>query len=715
MTRASQAIASGQAGAGSILGRGKTTSPAATSAAAAALDRLKTGLRFTVQGSISRSKLMFLRVGNPEGAGSVQVPWINGKGAQDRVLECWKGKQNWAGVLIANDVNSDKGSKEYSIMKLGGLHKMLEDAPPHLRNFYEMSYDLSDIPEYGMATIGTGQRAVEFPVKDYITPVNFHVDLEIYYAHNSLKNVEDWNAREPYYIGYIRRFMINSGLARFDSDITVVSLDSSNQEKASRHWIFKIKGKMFRSIRDCGAFSRCLEAYILSDEKLGSPQLPTHPWFMFDKDGREKTFVLDSIHSKHRCYRVRGATKKKGVPRPLIDYSGLEDLQGSIANKQANAEFRALIRSSILTPYTGPDTIYGDAADDVLIIEVFEPDGVTRAMSSTVRTKFGLNGELLGRGTSSRRILNGIASAERKAAQTVAQLIKADAYKAVSNLKWVGKGTLTADNSDFGAFKPEYANALVKDLLQWILTQSVRDLYDDVLPEVPSSGGGGGGGDDDDDDGSSEPQRKRQRLDTSDAGADGPITVEDVPLGDMFGTRIDIYRTSFSVGGSLIYSQLNAPERMCPIMHIDGRASKQRRAVGTAAQQAAAYASKYVRGMKPTSMYHESNNTGVAISLRSRKWWWTCHNNICKTKTSIRRDIPDVVWDKYASAIEQTELELKTIFTVNVPEKLCDFQGKLMELHAQRVLEAEKVRAQAEAEAEAQAQEDAEGMADAPV
>ncbi|HPC28249.1 MAG TPA: hypothetical protein PKX17_05935, partial [Candidatus Methanomethylicus sp.] len=134
MTRASQAIASGQAGAGSILGRGKATSSAATSATtAAALDRTKTGLRFTVQGSISRSKLMFLRVGNPEGAGSVQVPWINGKGAQDRVLECWKGKQNWSGVLIANDVNSDKGSKEYSIMKLGGLHKMLEDAPPHLR------------------------------------------------------------------------------------------------------------------------------------------------------------------------------------------------------------------------------------------------------------------------------------------------------------------------------------------------------------------------------------------------------------------------------------------------------------------------------------------------------------------------------------------------------------------------------------------------------
>lgn len=628
----------------------------------------KTGLRFTVHGTISRKKLYHLRV---IGRGSNVASWDQGRDAQERVLRRWNDRGLFDGIPMACDVNPKTGAKEYNTMPMKDFATFLGLTPMPARCFYEISFSPLDIPSKDRSVISLEADGSDaFCCRDYITPINFHIDAEIFYAFNTIKSVQDWEQDEPYILNYILRFMIASGLIKSRADVEIIILDSSNDIKISRHYIFKIKGGMFYSIRDCSAFSRNLEAHILADKKCGSPQLPTNLWYTWDKEGHAKMFLLDSIYTDHRCFRFVGCTKM-GQERYLRVWSGMEDIlprSGRTGGTEIEKRIRAsdeisresLCRSSILVPYM-PRTPEESTtlSDELILFRLFEPDGVTPARSSNARSKYGMNGEMVGRSMKAARIIDGINNSNVRVNKTLASIVRSDAVRAMSKLKWKGKGRLTDDETDFSACKPDFAKAMVKDLVEWVLKQTMREIYGDRVPHIhadPSASSNSKATEEQEDDGMTSTTQGAPKK----ARRGG---INDTVLSDYAGSEVSIYRTGFSITGMNIYCQLGKPEHFCPIMHLNRRRAKN------------------PPPGKPASLFHSSNNTGVTISLRKRRWWWSCHNVTCKERGNrIDLPIPDEVWGKYAADVAELLDNVKNVFTVNIAKELMAVQTKLTEL-----------------------------------
>lgn len=575
-------------------------------------------MKFNVHGNISRAKLLDMRVGQYT-ADPPMMRWEQGTDAQKRTLDAWKAKGDYHGLLLAKDMNAEKASKGYMIRRIYEYVKELSLSPPPTHCIYEMSYDLDDIPP-------------DRPdIRDYLTPANFHADVEVYFNElNTIRSLEDWKLREPYYLAYVKRYMLHVGILQKGDELEVVILDSSNHKKISRHYIWKFNG-MFYSVRDCGAFARNLEAYILADKSCGSPQNPNNMWYIWDEKGECRTFLFDSIYTKHRCFRMYGSTKM-GQERYL-------KLLG-VPDKYPTINLRLLKQCSIFIPREAEGL-----SDQIPLIRVLEPDGITHAMSSSVRPRYGQNGEMVGRSCKSRAIVDGIRNASSRANSTVSGLIRHDVYVHLSKLKWKGKESLLTVDSDAGCggLKPAFAKPMAEKLVEWFLQQTLRDVYGEYMDGGSSS--------------SEPPAAKKPRTNS----------INDRPIHELCGKGVKVYKTKFAIDREVIYVQLAEPNRFCPVMHLDGRRS-----------------TPGDRNDKPNpypTLIHKSNNTGLSISLKKRQWWWNCHQLNCHK--SIRdndrreRPIPDEVWNEFSKDIEQLQRELRETFSRDIGKELLNVQRKL--------------------------------------
>lgn len=623
----------------------------------------KPQLKYYVHGVIDRAKLVRLRVGDPRDP-PMPAGWYQGRGGQDRALTAWKQRKRWGGILVACDVDPKGGAKEYSVMRLRDFVTMMRLQPPPNRCYYEQSTspdDFLDLDEPPMVRLG--DDAEPFDASNYMTPINFHADVEVYFAHNTIKSLDDWALREPYYLKYIERYLLETGLLKDPKDLDVIVLDSSNQEKVSRHYIWKIRGVMFYCVRDCSALCRNLETHIACDPACGSPQRPDHLWYVWDEKGRDKSFLFDSIYTDHRCFRFNGCTKLE-KNRWLHLHAGMQDLipRGTPASEVHERELMldAMMRSSMCIPHPDSDV------QEINLVRLYEPDGVTIGRSSSARPRYTKTGELATRSRAA-RIVEGVANSGKRVHGTVTSMVRTDAYRLMSQIKWKGKGPLQSNDPADGSFagcKPVFTEKFFHALLTWLFEQTLRDVYGKKIPDLPPPGldvSGDGGG---------EPSARRP----------GKLGVVDVPIGDICGRKIDIRKMGFAASSQLVYCQLADPLRFCPVMHIDGRVSKN--ALARLRGQTPPPPGPYKPGTKPMSLFHDSNNTGLAASFDRRTWWWSCPAKECQDAQKYRlgrmeRPIPDEVWAEFAPAIEQLRRELKEVFSRNLALELVQAQEAL--------------------------------------
>ena len=126
----------------------------------------------------------------------------------------------------------------------------------------------------------------------------------------------------------VELLLVELGACASEKEITRITLDSSNDEKLSKHYLFKLpEKKYFVNSYHCGAFFRRLRKRVL--EKYGSKP-EENPLYVWKKEkGRDnetkgqkitvRDFVVDlTVYTKRKVFRTNGSTKRVGGFRPLL-------------------------------------------------------------------------------------------------------------------------------------------------------------------------------------------------------------------------------------------------------------------------------------------------------------------------------------------------------------------------------------------------------------
>lgn len=145
-------------------------------------------------------------------------------------------------------------------------------------------------------------------------PCHLMVDAEIYLKKNPPVDIETIDASFKQYV--LNQFLIEK-ICTSVNEITIRELDSSNDYKFSRHYIFQLdKNRMFKNNYHCGAFIRKVRNSIQLDpnEKKNANE---NRFFFIGEKG-EITFFADMrIYTQNRIFRLFG-NSKRGVNSFLL-------------------------------------------------------------------------------------------------------------------------------------------------------------------------------------------------------------------------------------------------------------------------------------------------------------------------------------------------------------------------------------------------------------
>lgn len=146
-------------------------------------------------------------------------------------------------------------------------------------------------------------------------PCDLYVDLDV-----SLERNPDYDIRpiQKDFISYVKQQMIEYGYCKLESEVETLILDSTDQTKISRHYIFRLtNGKMFRDVMQCGAFMRNLRNRIQESESVDPNKNRFFAWTKRKNEEERNNplkslcFIVDmGIYTKHRVFRLCGSTKK---------------------------------------------------------------------------------------------------------------------------------------------------------------------------------------------------------------------------------------------------------------------------------------------------------------------------------------------------------------------------------------------------------------------
>lgn len=144
---------------------------------------------------------------------------------------------------------------------------------------------------------------------------HLHIDAEMFYDTNKESPSTVWLENEL--LSTVKEKAVDfKYVVDPEKELEIITLDASNQKKFSRHYIIKIKGKVFRNSYHVGSFMRHVERSIL--EKHGK-DVATNPFYMWSEN--EKTFVFDArtinkvsfmdmtIYNEFRQFRTVGSVK----------------------------------------------------------------------------------------------------------------------------------------------------------------------------------------------------------------------------------------------------------------------------------------------------------------------------------------------------------------------------------------------------------------------
>lgn len=140
---------------------------------------------------------------------------------------------------------------------------------------------------------------------------HFHMDCECYRATNpqfqikSQAEVDILQETHSFIISTMSVILTPEEVA----DLKVIIMDASNEEKISKHYVVKIKNKMFRNNLDIG---------VLIKLELSKINKTSSLLFIKSKNGKPGWFIDTAIYSRNRPFRLKYSTKPNAA-RPLID------------------------------------------------------------------------------------------------------------------------------------------------------------------------------------------------------------------------------------------------------------------------------------------------------------------------------------------------------------------------------------------------------------
>lgn len=189
------------------------------------------------------------------------------------------------------DKDADKASKRFVATGALTLWRKIKDRPGELRNSYEM--------------LATHRLTKLFFDIEYYPLVNLDSQWTFEERMEMIKNIVKDMLRRLY--GLEVR--------------SIVELDSSNEQKFSRHLIVKIAGYRFKNAAHCGAFMRRVahQAYADFNGKVGNPFFQWGENTTDKSDPTQMELVIDKgVYTRMRSFRLPYNTKRKGVPRFLV-------------------------------------------------------------------------------------------------------------------------------------------------------------------------------------------------------------------------------------------------------------------------------------------------------------------------------------------------------------------------------------------------------------
>ncbi len=272
--------------------------------------------------------------------------------------------------------SEDKSEEEFEIerarrnapLEFGGQKKFLTAG-------YELFFAY-----YSQALSKTGRHFYEMVIDD--VPCHLYIDAEIYLTTNT-PLARSCDELEELFFKELYGLMHDLNYIESDTDVRVITLDSSNDAKFSKHYLVKMRDKCFKNNYHCGAFmrrlhNRMLERYGQPDSNMFFYWSDKETEFKYDAWKHNKTFIADlCVYTKRRQFRLYGSSKRSAPERILL------------REGESRAEYLA---SGTLEREVFFDTLIQYIAVDTEIVTCLEVNGEVEPVSSSHRRFFLENG-----------------------------------------------------------------------------------------------------------------------------------------------------------------------------------------------------------------------------------------------------------------------------------------------------------------------------------
>ena len=162
-------------------------------------------------------------------------------------------------------------------------------------------------------------------------PCHLYVDAEFKYRDNpELVGRDEWI--HTTLCEELLFFLQKVGMTDREDSIHILSMDSSNHKKFSRHYVIRVDDRCFAGGQECGSFMRhfCNHMLLKYSPTADTPQAAGNPFFVkvVKTTTRTGVFVADlCVYTKNRCFRDYGSCKRgEEEYRPMLM---LEEPRGS--------------------------------------------------------------------------------------------------------------------------------------------------------------------------------------------------------------------------------------------------------------------------------------------------------------------------------------------------------------------------------------------------
>lgn len=140
-------------------------------------------------------------------------------------------------------------------------------------------------------------------------PLNLYVDIE-----GSKETNPDIDIPSLFsdVIEELKFFLLEMNLAPNVKDLSIVTMDSSTNDKFSKHLVIKIPDCLFKNNYICGALMRNFHAHLIN--RFGPPE--TNKFYLNPeksaKSNKRVCLVDFAVYTKNRDFRLIGSCKRKG-------------------------------------------------------------------------------------------------------------------------------------------------------------------------------------------------------------------------------------------------------------------------------------------------------------------------------------------------------------------------------------------------------------------